>query len=223
MADMLLLRPVISSCAVILSLASILLAKDTPQTVNSLAPYAQLRECAQNCFVGYQAGCIYDNVAKAINCPANCFSLALDSCFCRADVQTDAESYLSSCVITSCSSGGNNKVDLSSAVSIYDSYCLEKGYTALRAPASTEASPTPNTEIGSGAPTVPTSMTVQNSGATTTDASNPTPTNDPTTPTDIVTATEFNTISGVTKSSGSTREFLLLSLLFLCWQLFSYA
>lgn len=119
---------------------------DTYQTIASVDAYSQLRACVQGCFLYGNAGCAGDSIADAIKCPYGCFNVALDSCYCRPDLQTDAERHLSTCIKTRCTGAGATTVDISSAVSIYDGYCLAAGYTAIREPASTEATTTPSSD-----------------------------------------------------------------------------
>jgi len=64
--------------------------------------------------------------------------MASNDCYCRADYQSYATSYLYSCVSKYCSRG-NSLLDISSATSLYNAYCLNLGYT----PAATTADSLP--------------------------------------------------------------------------------
>ena len=108
-----------------------LAAVDNPQTVYSLTIFSKQKPCATSCFV-YYGHCQSDHVAFALQCSTSyCVPDlgALDSCYCRPDSQPVAESFLSSCILESCTAGSPT-VDASSAVSIYRSYCSSKGYPA---------------------------------------------------------------------------------------------
>jgi hypothetical protein len=81
-----------------------------------------------------------DGVASAIGCNHGLcrngqdYYPAKDDCFCRSDLQTVAQNYLSTCVLSHCTVG-DSSIDMSSAVSIYNSYCSAKGFV----PATTTA------------------------------------------------------------------------------------
>jgi hypothetical protein len=115
---------------------------DAPQTIASLDGYTQLRACAQTCFDYGNDGCAGDNVADHIGCAYGCFTVAHDSCYCRADLQSKAESWLSACIKSGCTLGGDTSIDISNAVGLYEGYCTSQGYSALQTPASTPATTT---------------------------------------------------------------------------------
>jgi hypothetical protein len=102
---------------------------DSPQTIYAGDGFKQLRACAQGCFEYNDDGCVRDVIADHVACSYNCFTYALDGCICRPDLQTAAESWLTSCVSSACTDGGQSSVDIASAVSLYDGYCLAAGYT----------------------------------------------------------------------------------------------
>lgn len=108
-----------------------------------------------------------DGIAKVISCQTQGINTgALDSCWCRPDLQPRAETYLSTCVSSSCKSGGGAvTVDVSSAVSIYDNYCLGKGYTANQSPQSVPATTT-DAGTAAGTPLVTTKLVTVFSTAT---------------------------------------------------------
>jgi hypothetical protein len=125
--------------SVLLFFLSLTLAQDTaPQSIYSLDVYSAQKPCAQVCFVSNFAGCQEDNVAAAIGCQYNYCSAnvgAPNNCYCRADLQSVAEAYLTSCVKNRCSVG-DSSIDISSAGSIYENYCSSKGFP-VNVPATT--------------------------------------------------------------------------------------
>ncbi|KAF2676417.1 hypothetical protein K458DRAFT_396991 [Lentithecium fluviatile CBS 122367] len=72
------------------------------------------RKCARECFQCFNAGA-YDCIAAILDWDDR---PAYNNCYCRADLQLTASSYLSSCVSKACS----NNADLSSAMSIHSTY-----------------------------------------------------------------------------------------------------
>ncbi|CAI4214062.1 unnamed protein product [Parascedosporium putredinis] len=80
--------------------------------------YQGQRPCARNCF-----GLLYlntpDKMGSALGCDVQTMR---NDCFCRADLQTSAHSWLSKCVPTSCDSPN---VDIAIATQVYDSYCSQ--------------------------------------------------------------------------------------------------
>ncbi|KAI0433261.1 hypothetical protein F5Y09DRAFT_92005 [Xylaria sp. FL1042] len=100
--------------------------------------FASQRPCAQSCFGGGifgDVGELADGIGCAYQNPQN-------ECVCRLDLQSNADEYIASCVSRYCSA---NTLDITSAVSIYDSYCTSAGYvrdtpaTATSADSSTSA------------------------------------------------------------------------------------
>lgn len=121
---------------VLLFLVSLTFSQDTDfQTIYSLTIFSSQKPCAQSCFVyGSAAPCLDDYLGNAIGCVSGqeCQGArdgAPNSCYCRADLQSVAESYLTSCVSNACAVG-NSSIDISSAVSIYEYYCSSKGFPA---------------------------------------------------------------------------------------------
>ena len=102
------------------------LTNDQPQTISSEEAYKQQRACAKLCYwYGDQ-----DVVASVLSCDTRgVLPGAVDSCYCRVDLQKGAVSYLSSCVESRCTSVGAVTVDVLSA-------------TGLTVPASIAATPT---------------------------------------------------------------------------------
>jgi hypothetical protein len=135
----------IASISILLILLTPPASSDNPQTIASLGVYKLQRNCAQGCFwYSIGVGKISDGIADAISCERQGVNVgALDSCFCRLDLQPVAETYLSTCISVGCSYGGGVvTVDISSAVSIYENYCSAKGYVANTQPQSVPANTT---------------------------------------------------------------------------------
>jgi hypothetical protein len=111
--------------SVLFLLQSFPVLSDAPatQSLYSEDLYKQQRSCAQCCFEG--CCCINDDlVAGGLSCP----SPVLNSCYCRGDLQAAAVSYISSCVSSACSS---DTVDIQSATSLYQAYCVSNGYPPI--------------------------------------------------------------------------------------------
>jgi hypothetical protein len=106
-------------------LASLFIAQilcDASVTIDQSDIYKNQRVCAFGCFNGFDD--IGYPIAQELSCPT--FKVYND-CFCRTDLQGDANNYISSCVYNRCS---KNAHDLSIATSLYDDYCTSNGYTA---------------------------------------------------------------------------------------------
>ncbi|KIW23276.1 uncharacterized protein PV07_11487 [Cladophialophora immunda] len=108
-----------------------------PQEIYTLTAFQEQQICVQSCFT-YGYGCTTDLVGQAIGCSIDACDFtstgfgALDSCYCRGDLQLAAESFLTSCIQESCTVG-DTSVNVAAAVSIYGGYCTSLGYTALPA------------------------------------------------------------------------------------------
>lgn len=93
-------------------------------TLTDLPAYQSQRGCAIPCFhIGYGGAGGPDQLADQLDCSVSPIE---NDCFCRADLQDDADALIQSCVYEACS---GNTIDVSSAVSIYDSYCTAAGFT----------------------------------------------------------------------------------------------
>jgi len=103
-------------------------ANTEPQTITSLAAYQELDPCAQACFYfnAFVPGCTY-GVEVHIGCSWACYTGAANDCFCRADKQSVATSFLSSCISAGCTVG-DQQIDVSSGVGVYTGYCSSLGY-----------------------------------------------------------------------------------------------
>lgn len=106
----------------------VLLVRSQTVTIDDSEAYGSLRSCAADSFgnngyyVGRQLSC---------NWPAE------NACFCRADLQQGAIAFVSSRVASRCN---GNDLDVSSAVSVYTSYCANVNGAA--APATTTGAST---------------------------------------------------------------------------------
>jgi hypothetical protein len=103
-------------------------ANTEPQTITSLTAYQELDPCAQDCFYfnAFVPGCTY-GVEVHIGCSWACYTGAANDCFCRADKQSVATSFLSSCISAGCTVG-DQQIDVSSGVGVYTGYCSSLGY-----------------------------------------------------------------------------------------------
>ena len=142
-------------------LASLLLfistrAQTAYQSIYTVDAFAAQPTCVQNCFtVGYpNIDCYTDVLGSFLGCPnapcATAFA-AVDSCYCRKDLQAAANELLGLCINELCSVG-DNSVNLATAISIYSDYCQGRGFSA--APASTTATTT-QAKSGTTAATIP--------------------------------------------------------------------
>jgi hypothetical protein len=113
-----------------------------PQDVATIAAYSQQLPCAQSCFMA-TGFCPKDTLGKELGCQPNnnCNTRgweAKNDCYCRPDRQAPAQQWLTSCINSACSVG-NAAIDASTAGSIYNQYCQEKGYPAGPLPATVQA------------------------------------------------------------------------------------
>jgi hypothetical protein len=116
--------------SVLLFYLSITLAQDTnPQTIFSLDTFSSQKPCAQRRFIYTFLDCFSDVVGVDIGCGSGgCTNQgALDNCYCRTDLQSAVQSYLTSCV-KHFWTAGDSSIDISSAGSIYSYYCSSQGY-----------------------------------------------------------------------------------------------
>lgn len=92
-------------------------------TLTNLPAYQSQRSCATQCFYsGFSSGGGPDRLANQLDCSVDPIE---NDCFCRPDLQDDADALIQSCVYDLCS---RNTIDVSSAVSIYDGYCTAAGF-----------------------------------------------------------------------------------------------
>ena len=94
---------------------------DAPISLSSLEDYGRQRDCAKGCYYNGP----WDQIGSQIGCSRNVGGgyLSQNLCYCRADLQSQAERIISSCVYSAC---GKNSVDLSTATSLYKAYCTPK-------------------------------------------------------------------------------------------------
>jgi hypothetical protein len=121
----------------------------TRQSIMSASGYKDMRPCAQQCF--HSGFCEDDKVAGALGCQAGCSTFALNSCYCRPDLQPVAAAYLPTCITSRCTLGGDLNVEVTGALSVYRGYCASQGLTAAQVtnPSVTE---TPRPSAGDGIP-----------------------------------------------------------------------
>ncbi|PKX89396.1 uncharacterized protein P174DRAFT_57499 [Aspergillus novofumigatus IBT 16806] len=113
-------------------------ADGTTATLTESAAYASQRPCAKRCFYwGSSSEGGPDYLAIGVGCQVDPI---MNECICRSDLQQTADSFLRKCVSDKC---GENAIDVSSAVSIYDDYCTSNGYTRATSTAQTTSSGTP--------------------------------------------------------------------------------
>jgi hypothetical protein len=107
--------------------ASVVVSQNSLFTIQSVPAYSLQRVCVQNCvFPGN------GDLALNIGCPYP----VLNACVCRTDLQRSASIYLTQCVDQGCFSDPS---DLSSAISLYDSYYVSNGLPLLLVQAFTTA------------------------------------------------------------------------------------
>lgn len=118
-------------------------------TITAAPAYSSLLPCAQECIYSWDLGCpdVPDPIGNAIGCydnlnaGCNKVSWALDSCYCRSDLQVDAVSAISTCVMSLCTLG-DSMDDFRSVSSVYTAYCLGAGFPVnVAAAASTAVTP----------------------------------------------------------------------------------
>lgn len=114
---------------------------DAPQSITSLDDYGRQRVCARQCFFGGRTAdpASYDSIGTALSCDTPGNSGSPNWCFCRADQQSAAVSYLSTCVNSKCA---KNTVDTNMATSLYLAYCTPKIAPAKEESTSTTPPPT---------------------------------------------------------------------------------
>jgi len=102
-------------------------ASATVSLWGSLTCWKSLRSCGQWCLGG-----VYEN--GGIPWQLQCGSPIENECFCRADLVSEATSYLSSCIMSGCS----NSNDVTSGMECYTGYC-STALAPVQAPATTSA------------------------------------------------------------------------------------
>lgn len=158
-------------------------AQTAYQSIYTVDAFAEQPICVQNCFTaGYDnIHCYTDVLGSFLGCPnAPCATNfpAVDSCYCRGDLQSAANEWLGVCINELCSVG-DNSVNLATAASIYSDYCQGRGFSAAPATATATTtkqskSSTPTSALPGADPTSPGS--VSTSGPDSTSAPAPSPT-----------------------------------------------
>lgn len=96
---------------------------DAPASLDANETFQRQRQCAFPCFGYSVVGDPLDVLATRISCPTGPVQ---NDCFCRPDLQQDANRHISSCINARCS---KNALDISVATKLYDDYCTSNGYT----------------------------------------------------------------------------------------------
>jgi len=94
-------------------------------SIQYVSAYYSQRQCAWSCQAIY-ADYPPVHVAQDLSCESYPIQ---NSCFCRADLQSEAENYIRTCVEKRC----GNTLDANDAVSIYDAYCTSAGFVKAAA------------------------------------------------------------------------------------------
>jgi hypothetical protein len=113
--------------SILVIFASVVASQNSQYTIESVAEYSLQRACVQTC-----VGPDLDGLPQNIGCPYP----YLNDCACRTDLQLSASTFLTQCVDQWCSSDPS---DFSSAISLYDSYCVSNRFPIVTAPISTPA------------------------------------------------------------------------------------
>lgn len=190
-------------------LSSFTRAQTAYQSIYTVDAFAAQPTCVQACFTagyGPDINCNTDVLGSLLGCPNTpCMTTfaAVDSCYCRGDLQAAANELLGLCINEVCSVG-DNSVNLATAASIYSNYCQERGFMA--APASTTT--TAKSQAKSGTAASPTN-TVQ-AGATSTSLS-------PTDPSSTTSSSGTNTLVIVAASVGTLIGVAILVAAITCW------
>ncbi|KAK4158931.1 hypothetical protein QBC43DRAFT_294541 [Cladorrhinum sp. PSN259] len=122
----LLLTRLLLLCTTLVAVAA---QQDGLATIYEHSLYSQLRPCGQGCFI-ISVASTRDLLGSRLGCPISTLlstKLALNNCYCRADLQSNAHVILSSCVHSRCQLNTN---DVTSAQAIYSDYCAGNGYAA---------------------------------------------------------------------------------------------
>ncbi|KAJ9642400.1 hypothetical protein H2201_004792 [Coniosporium apollinis] len=128
-------------------------------TLAELPAYQSQRNCAKYCFFVVSSGQGPPNeVARHLSCAVDPIE---NDCFCRPDLQAQADSYIKSCVGNACT---RNALDISSATQVYNDYCTSAGFQRAEVTASTPTSDT-TIKTTTGATQAPATITPSSSGS----------------------------------------------------------
>jgi hypothetical protein len=107
-------------------------------TITAEPGYVGLRQCGKDCLMA--DGDTW--VAKAIGCN---YPL-MNDCFCRVDFASGISAHATSCLERYCTDAGDPQRDIASYLQLYNSYCLQNGFTLEGA-----ATSRPTADNGGGA------------------------------------------------------------------------
>lgn len=129
-------------------------------SIYSVDGFVNQRACASNCFLAWNG----DQIGLKFGCRG---SPPQNYCYCREDLQSQAQTHLSTCVKSACS----NTVDMNSALSFYNSYCEANAPGKVpsvpsNTPARTTNSPAPGPTVRVTTTVAVTSVVQQISSAT---------------------------------------------------------
>jgi hypothetical protein len=95
-----------------------------PVSLHKLPSYSTAKPCAAKCLVyqgvwqcGVNAG--YHDLGSDLGCGCS----PNNACWCGADLQVSATSYISSCVSAGCGTGGNADGEVRNMLGLYSGYC----------------------------------------------------------------------------------------------------
>ena len=95
-------------------------AATTIFSITAEPDYPRLRDCGK--------WCMWDSPLSWIVGRLNCPPPYGNDCMCRADLATAMSAHATSCLTDMCTPGDPN-VDISTFLSLYNTYCLKNGYT----------------------------------------------------------------------------------------------
>lgn len=110
------------SALVVLSLHMHLVLAATVVSIRSEDSFKAMRECARDCMAWNGSG---DLLGKF-----GCNYPAPNDCLCRTDLAAAATKHLSTCCAGKCTVGPAEG-DISTAISVYQSYCMANGYDVV--------------------------------------------------------------------------------------------
>jgi hypothetical protein len=125
----------------ILIIAGVATAGTTVSIGSNPLIYGQQPDCVQFCILD-------EGFPQGLGYALQCDYPVLNECYCATASAAAATAFLSSCINAGCSSG-DASYEITSAISIYDNYCLTAGYTL---PGAAAVATTPATMITSAIP-----------------------------------------------------------------------
>lgn len=124
----------IGYCTIILLIFASVVSPQMTFSLGNDPAYVLLRDCVHTCLAGPYG------VPDYLGCNQN-------ACVCRPDLQISGDDFLTTCINNYCD---NDPSDVSTAVSLYSSYCSVNGYNMNATPSSAVAT---TTSGGSSSPT----------------------------------------------------------------------